>query len=189
MKIDLNQSDCLVLQGTTRVISSVLGLALLVALGLALTAAISGAIAGWAIALAVVVVGGGTLWLIYHQTEVVFDRTHNTLTLRKTMLHGTRVDTIPLDTVLQADVDLRRNERSNNRLHASYTYRLCVITRAATHRHRVPLSHGYTTSKRSLLTAQEINDWLGVPNAPIARGLSMADIAEVMQTLGLRKSA
>lgn len=188
MKISLNQPDRLILTGTTRVIAAVLCVILLVVLGAILIAAMSGYSAAWGIAVGSVVVDGGILWLVYHKTEVVFDRPSNLMTVRKTMLHGTREDTIALEDVKQADVDLKRNERSNNRLHASYTYRLCVVTGAAQNRHRVALSHGYTTNKRHLLTARKINDWLGVPDAPIAIGPSMADIAEIMATLGFRKN-
>lgn len=163
MKIDLNQSDRLILKGTTRVIATVLCIVLLVIMGVSLSAAVAGFTVGWGVALGVVFIGGGILWLVYHKTEVVFDRAGNLLTLRKTMLHGTREETIALENVKQADVDLKRNDRSNNRLHASYTYRLCVVTGSAQNRHRVPISHGYTTSKRHLLTAQKINDWLGSP--------------------------
>ena len=184
MKIDLNNTDRLILMGTTRLLSFVLGLACLAILVISLSAVVSGFSAGWGIAVGVVFIGGGILWLVYYKTEVVFDRPSNTLTIHKTMLHGTREEIIALDNVRQADVDLKRNERSNNRLHASYSYRLCVVTAAAQNRHRVPLSHGYTTSKRHLLTAQKINDWLGVPDAPIAVGPSMADVAEVIKTLG-----
>ncbi|NIZ13387.1 hypothetical protein [Phaeobacter sp. HF9A] len=189
MKIDLNQPDRLILKGTTSVISAVLCVIFLVVLGLGLSAAIAGVTAGWGIAAGSVFIGGGILWLVYHKTEVVFDRASNLLTLRKTMLHGTREENIALENVKQADVDLKRNDRSNNRLHASYTYRLCVVTGAAQNRHRVALSHGYTTSKRHLLTAQKINDWLGVPDAPIAVGPSMADVAEVIKTLGFGKAS
>lgn len=187
MKIYLNEPDHLILKGTTNVISVVLCIILLAVVGLNLSAALAGYSVGWGVAVGGVFIGGGILWLVYHKTEVVFDRAGNLLTLRKTMLHGTREDTITLDNVKQADVDLRRNERSNNRLHASYTYRLCVVTGAAQNRHRVALSHGYTTSRRHLLTAQKINDWLGVPDAPIAVGPSMADVAEVIKTLGFGK--
>jgi|GEM_PF-2160848 len=189
MKINLNQPDRLILKGTTSVISAVLCMILLVVLGVSLSAAMTGFTAGWGVAVGVVFIGGGILWLVYHKTEVVFDRASNLLTLRKTMLHGTREETVALETVKQADVDLKRNKRSNNRLHASYTYRLCVVTGAAQNRHRVPLSHGYTTSKRHLVTAQKINDWLGVPDAPIAIGPSMADVAEVIKTLGFGKAS
>ncbi len=189
MKIDLNQSDRLILKGTTRVIATVLCIFLLVIMGASLSAAVAGFTAGWGVALGVVFIGGGILWLVYHKTEVVFDRAGNLLTLRKTMLHGTREETIALENVKQADVDLKRNDRSNNRLHASYTYRLCVVTGSAQNRHRVPISHGYTTSKRHLLTAQKINDWLGVPDAPIAVGPSMADVAEIIKTLGFGKAS
>jgi len=189
MKIDLNQSDRLILKETTSVIATVLCILLLVIMGISLSAAATGFTAGWGIALGVVFIGGGILWLVYHKTEVVFDRLGNVLTKRKTMLHGTREETISLDEVRQADVDLKRNERSNNRLHPGYTYRLCLVTGAAQNRHRVPLSHGYTTSKRHLLTAQTINDWLGVPDASIAVGPSMADVAEVIKTLGFGKAS
>lgn len=189
MKINLNQPDRLILKGTTSVISAVLCMILLVVLGVSLSAAMTGFTAGWGVAVGGVFIGGGILWLVYHKTEVVFDRASNLLTLRKTMLHGTREETVALETVKQADVDLKRNERSNNRLHASYTYRLCVVTGAAQNRHRVPLSHGYTTSRRHLVTAQKINDWLGVPDAPIAIGPSMADVAEVIKTLGFGKAS
>lgn len=189
MKIDLNQTDRLVLKGATSVISTVLCVTFLGIAGISLFAATAGVTAGWGIAVGAVFIGGGILWLVYHKTEVVFDRSKNTLTMCKTMLHGTRKETIALDDVRQADVDLKRNERNNNRLHASYTYRLCVVTGAAQNRHRVPLSHGYTTSKRHLLTAQKINDWLGVPDAPIAVGPSMADVAEVIKTLGFGKAS
>ncbi len=189
MKIDLNQSDRLILKGTTSVVATVLCIILLVIMGISLSAAVTGFIAGWGIALGAVFIGGGILWLVYHKTAVVFYRSRNVLTMRKTMLHGTREETIALDDVKQADVDLKRNERSNNRLNASYTYRLCVVTGSAQNRHRVPLSHGYTTSKRHLLTAQKINDWLGVPDAPIAVGPSMADVAEVIKTMGFGKAS
>ncbi|WP_126137303.1 hypothetical protein [Tritonibacter mobilis] len=187
MIIHLNEPDRLILRGTTSVISAVLCSILLVVVGLSLSAAVAGYTAGWSVAAGAVCIGGGIVWLVYHKTEVVFDRASNLLTLRKTMLHGTREDTITLENVKQADVDLKRNERSNNRLHTSYTYRLCVVTGAAQNRHRVALSHGYTTSRRHLLTAQKINDWLGVPDAPIAVGPSMADVAEVIKTLGFGK--
>lgn len=187
MKISVYQPDLLILQGTTRVIAVVLCVVLMGVFGISLFAAMSGYLAGWGISVGALFVGGGILWLIYHKTEVVFDRPGNLLTVRKTMLHGTREDTIALGDVAQADVDLKRNERSNNRLHASYTYRLCMVTEAAPNRHRVALSHGYTTSKQHLVTAQKINDWLGVADAPIAVGPSMADIAEVISALGFGK--
>ncbi|WP_058240213.1 hypothetical protein [Shimia marina] len=161
---------------------------LIIIFGISLFAAFTGYTVGWGVAAGGVIVGGGILWLVYHKTEVVFDRPSNLLTVRKTMLHGTCEETIPLDDVRQADVDLKRNERSNNRLHASYTYRLCVVTGATQNRYRVALSHGYTTSKRHLLTAQKINDWLGAPDAPIAAGPSMADISEIISALGFGKA-
>ena len=106
MKIDLNQTDRLVLKGATRAISTVLCIAFLGIAVISLFAATAGVTAGWGIALGVVFIGGGILWLIYHKTEVVFDRSKNTLTMRKTRLHGTREENIPLDDVRQADVDL-----------------------------------------------------------------------------------
>ncbi|MGV6811558.1 MAG: hypothetical protein ACWA47_04885 [Brevirhabdus sp.] len=184
MKIDLNQEDRFVLKGTTQVIAFVLGAALLGLFAACLVLGFSGVLAGWAGAAAVVFMGGGILWLVYHKTEVVFDRPANSMTLRKTMLHGTREEIISLADVRQADVDLKRNERSNNRLRASYTYRLCLVVGTAQDRRRVPLSHGYTTSRRHLVTARKLNDWLGVPEAPIAAGPSMADVAEVIRSLG-----
>lgn len=187
MKISLNQPDRLILQGTTRVIAVVVCVILLGVLGISLLVAMAGFAAGWGMVAGAIFVGGGILWLVYHKTEVVFDRPGSLLTVRKTMLHGTREDTIALVDVIQADVDLKRNGHSNNRLHASYTYRLCVVAGNVQNRHRVALSHGYTTSKRHLLTARKINDWLGVPDAPIAVGPSMADIAEIMKTLGFAK--
>ena len=90
MKIDLNQSDRLILKGTTSVIATVLCIILLVIMGISLSAAVTGFIAGWGIALGAVFIGGGILWLVYHKTAVVFDRSWNVLTMRKTMLHGTR---------------------------------------------------------------------------------------------------
>ncbi|MEL0438876.1 hypothetical protein AADA15_17525 [Phycobacter sp. 'Weihai'] len=189
MKIDLIQNDRLVLKGTTRIISSVLCVLLFAIAAVNLVAAFAGFPAGWVVATAVVFIGGGILWLVYHATEAVFDRPGNSLTLRKTMMHGTREQVIKLSEVRQADVDLKRNQRSTNRLHPSYTYRLCVVTGAAQNRNRVPLSHGFTTSKRHLLTAQTINDWLGVPAAQIATGPTMADVAEAIKSLGFGKES
>lgn len=188
MKIDLNHQERLVLKGTTRVIASVLCLVLIGILMACMGLAFSGIAAGWGGVAAVLFIGGGVLWLVYHRTEVVFDRPDNSVTLRKTMLHGTRVEVVSLDDIKQADVDLKRNERSNNRLHASYTYRLCLVTGGVQNRHRVPVSHGYTTSKRHLVTARKINEWLGVPDAPIGAGPSMADVAEVIKSLGFGQS-
>lgn len=183
MKIDTNKNDVLILRGTTKILSAVL---CCIVIAIALVCVIStpsGVLTGWLFALATLVIGAGVLWLVYHRTEVVFDRVSNSLTLRKRMLHGKREEVIPLDQVRQADVDLRRNQSSNNRLHASYTYRLCVVTGTTLKRHRVPLSHGYTTNKRHLDLAQKINDWLGVPDAPIAALPNMADVEQVINSL------
>ncbi|WP_417250628.1 hypothetical protein [Celeribacter sp.] len=189
MKIRHNQTDRLVLTGSTMIIAAAVSALLLGILVIGMIVAIKGYIALGGFALSGVLVGTGILWLVYHKTEVQFDRDNNTLTIRKSMLHGTREETIPLETVRQADVDLKRNQRNNNRLHASYTYRLCIVTEDAHNRKRVPLSHGYTTSKRHLFSARKINNWLGVPEAPIAEGPSMADVAEVIKSLGFGKAA
>ena len=59
MKIDLNQTDRLVLKGATSVISTVLCIAFLGIAGISLFAATAGVTAGWGIAVGVVFIGGG----------------------------------------------------------------------------------------------------------------------------------
>lgn len=189
MKIDLHRPDRLTLKGSTKILSSVLVVMTLIAISFSLFAGFSGYPAGWIVAPVAAVLGGGILWLVFHRTEAVFDRETGTLTFRKTMLHGAREEVISLDEVRQADVDLQRSKTNNNRLHARYTYRLCIVTGTAQNAHRMPLSHGYTTNNRHLYTAQKINDWLGVPEAPIAKGPSMADVQQVLRSLGLTKAS
>lgn len=184
MKIQ-DQSDRHLLLHGTSIVGDVIIVGIVLAIaGFGIAAAVFGVLAALIPAGLAVVFGGLLLWAVHHRTQARFDKGAGEFTLRKKMLHKTFERQIPLDKIVQADVDMKADRSNNNRIHPRYTYRLCVVTGEPAFRERVPVGHGYSSSQSHRIVAEKINAWLDVPEAPVGRGPGLEDIKTVVSALG-----
>lgn len=180
----------IILRGTSIVGDVIIICVTLAIAGFGIAAALFGTPAGLLPAGLAVVFGALLFWAVHHRTEARFDKDIGQFTLRRKMLHKSVERQVTLDKIVQADVDFKADRSNSNRLHPRYSYRLCVVTGDPEGRERIPVGHGYSNNHRHKIIAGKINDWLGVPEAPVGRGPGLEDVKTVISTLGLsRKDA
>lgn len=188
MKIIEQSDQFLDLRGTSIVGDIIIaGVALAIA-GFGIAAAVTVGLAALLPVGLAVVFGGLLLWAVHHRTEARFDKVADVFTLRRKMLHKTFEQTIALNKIVQADVDLKAVRNNNSRLHPRYSYRLCVVTGEPAFRERIPVGHGFSNNRGHKAVAEKINAWLGIPDAPVGRGPGLEDIKTVVSALGLSRS-
>lgn len=189
MNITTQSDQELVVRGT-----SIVGdlLVLLVALAICafcIAAAVAGSVAALIPAALAVVVGGLVLWMVHHRTEARFDKDSGEFNLRRKMLHKTFERQVKLEDIVQADVDRKTDRTNDNQLHPRYSYRLCVVTGGPEARERLPIGHGFSNNRGHKVTAEKINAWLGVPDAPVGHGPGFEDVQKVVRALGLNRAS
>lgn len=190
MNINEKTDRHLILRGSSIVGDTIIICVALAIAGFGIAAAVVGTPAGLVPAGLAAVFGTLLFWAVHHRTEVRFDKDTGQFTLRRKMLHKSVERQVELGKIVQADVDLKADRSNANRLHPRYSYRLCVVTGDLGGRERIPVGHGYSNNQRHKVVARKINDWLGVPEAPVGHGPGLEDIKTVVSALGLsRKGA